>query len=55
MRRSRLETIENLEQLRALENGYKIKMVEVKKPTLSVDTAEDIIRVEKILEERQRA
>lgn len=34
---SRLERIEELEQLRALENGLKIKMIEISRPTLSVD------------------
>jgi 3-deoxy-manno-octulosonate cytidylyltransferase (CMP-KDO synthetase) len=49
MERSRLEEVENLEQLRALENGYKIGMVEVAQATLSVDTPEDIIKVENYL------
>ncbi len=46
---SRLETAERLEQLRILEAGFKIKMVEVPYAALSVDTPEDIIRVEEIL------
>lgn len=46
---SRLETSERLEQLRILEAGFKIKMVEVPYAALSVDTPEDIIRVEDIL------
>ena len=46
---SRLETAERLEQLRILEAGFKIKMVEVPYSALSVDTPEDIIRVEEIL------
>lgn len=49
MGRSRLEKLENLEQLRALENGYRIRMVEVAQATLSVDTPEDIIKVENYL------
>ena len=44
-----LEKSEGLEQLRALENGYKIKIVKTSFPTLSVDTPEDIIKVEKFL------
>lgn len=55
MKRSRLEEIEKLEQLRALENGHKIRMVEVARPLLSVDTPEDIIRVENFLRERRNA
>lgn len=46
---SRLERIENLEQLRALEYGYKIKVIETPFPTLSVDTPQDIIKVENYL------
>jgi 3-deoxy-manno-octulosonate cytidylyltransferase (CMP-KDO synthetase) len=51
---SSLEAAEKLEQLRALENGYKIKMVECRQGTLSVDTPEDIIRAEKLLKSRGR-
>jgi 3-deoxy-manno-octulosonate cytidylyltransferase (CMP-KDO synthetase) len=47
--KSRLECIEKLEQLRVLENGLKIKMVEISHPTLSVDTPQDIIKVESSL------
>jgi len=49
---SRLERCENLEQLRALENGVKIKVIKTDSSTLSVDTPQDIIKVEKILETR---
>lgn len=37
-----LEKRERLEQLRALEHGYKIKVVETKGDTVSIDVAEDI-------------
>ncbi|MFH1868168.1 MAG: 3-deoxy-manno-octulosonate cytidylyltransferase [Candidatus Omnitrophota bacterium] len=48
---SSLEKCERLEQLRAIENGYKIKMVETKYDTIGVDTPEDLEKVkEKILE-----
>ncbi len=50
---SRLEKTENLEQLRALENGYRIRMIEVKEPTLSVDTPADIIKLERYLENQE--
>lgn len=49
LKSSRLEKAEKLEQLRALENGYKIKMIETQSPTLSVDTPQDIIRLEEFL------
>jgi 3-deoxy-manno-octulosonate cytidylyltransferase (CMP-KDO synthetase) len=45
-----LEKIEMLEQLRALENGAKIKVIEVAQNSIGVDTAEDFERVQKIIE-----
>jgi len=51
---SRLEKTEKLEQLRALENGYRIKIIENQFSTLSVDSPEDIIRVENLLKDRDR-
>ena len=44
-----LERAESLEQLRALENGAKIRVVLAKKAAVSVDTAEDVRAVEKLL------
>lgn len=49
---SRLEKIERLEQLRALENGFRIRLLEIPEPTLGVDTPEDLIKLEKYLRER---
>jgi len=46
---SRLEAIEGLEQLRVLENGYKIKIVSTPFPALSVDNPQDIMVVEKFI------
>ncbi|MFD0763873.1 3-deoxy-manno-octulosonate cytidylyltransferase [Mucilaginibacter lutimaris] len=37
-----LESTEKLEQLRAIENGYKIKMIEVKGIEKGIDTPEDL-------------
>ncbi|OGD22485.1 MAG: 3-deoxy-manno-octulosonate cytidylyltransferase [Candidatus Aminicenantes bacterium RBG_13_59_9] len=48
-----LEKVEKLEQLRVLENGFKIKMVECDGPSLSVDSPEDIIKVENLLKSRK--
>jgi len=39
-----LERIEKLEQLRALENGYTIRVVPSVAPSLEIDTAEDLAR-----------
>jgi len=49
---SRLERIERLEQLRVLEYGVRIKMIEIPRPTLSVDTPQDIISVEEFIRSR---
>jgi len=46
---SLLETIEKLEQLRALEHGYRIKVKETLFETVGVDTPEDLERIEKCL------
>ena len=50
MPQTRLEQFEMLEQLRALENGAKIRVVEVDETSIGVDTAEDLERVRSILE-----
>ena len=50
---SSYEKAESLEQLRALENGYKIKIVLVKSDSIGVDTPEDILKVEGLLNGKQ--
>ena len=45
-----LEKTEMLEQLRALENGARIKVTEVSETSIGVDTAEDFERVKEIIE-----
>lgn len=44
-----LERLEQLEQLRWLENGYRIRIVETEYDAISVDVPADIERVEKLL------
>jgi len=44
-----LEKIEQLEQLRWLENGWRIRVAEVAHDAVSVDVAEDVERVEKLM------
>jgi 3-deoxy-manno-octulosonate cytidylyltransferase (CMP-KDO synthetase) len=46
------ERSEMLEQLRALENGARIKVIEAAAPSIGVDTEEDYQRVRKILESK---
>lgn len=46
---SGLEKAEKLEQLRVLENGYKIRVVETKYDTVGVDTPEQLQIVEQLL------
>jgi 3-deoxy-manno-octulosonate cytidylyltransferase (CMP-KDO synthetase) len=49
---SKLEKIEQLEQLRILENGYKIKAAVTEMSSIGVDVPEDIERVEAYLSGR---
>jgi 3-deoxy-manno-octulosonate cytidylyltransferase (CMP-KDO synthetase) len=46
---SPLERAESLEQLRALQNGFKIQVLHTRKPHLGVDRPEDVLRVEQEL------
>lgn len=49
---SPLEQLEKLEQLRVLEHGYRIKMVERDDSSIGVDTPEDLERVRALIEKR---
>ncbi len=51
MEPSPLERLESLEQLRALENGYRIRVVEVEHRSTGVDTEQDYERVKRFIEE----
>ena len=44
-----LERSEHLEQLRALEHGYRIRTVEITRDPIGVDTPEDLDRVRQII------
>jgi len=47
-----LERVEQLEQLRWMENGWKIRVAEVEHDAVSVDVPEDVERVEKLLQNK---
>ena len=49
---SSLEKAEKLEQLRILEHGHKIGVVESEKSSFGVDTPEDVAYIEKLIKER---
>jgi len=49
-----LEKLEALEQLRALEHGYRIKVVETLHDSVEVDTEEEIERVRQIISEESK-
>ncbi|AJC87834.1 3-deoxy-manno-octulosonate cytidylyltransferase [Campylobacter insulaenigrae] len=50
---STLEECEKLEQLRALENGKKIKMLKITSKSIGIDTKEDYDKAIKILKEQK--
>jgi 3-deoxy-manno-octulosonate cytidylyltransferase (CMP-KDO synthetase) len=50
LRQGPLEQVERLEQLRALENGFRIRVVETEYESLGVDTPEDLERVRLLFE-----
>ena len=52
LREGVLEKIESLEQLRFIENGYKIKVLETDSNVIGVDTEEDLKEVVKFIEKK---
>lgn len=50
---SNLEKIEQLEQLRVLEEGFRIKVIETKYDTIGVDTPEDLEKVKQYLKKER--
>ena len=46
---SPLEKIEKLEQLRVIENGYRIKVIETKYDTVGIDTPADLLKATELI------
>jgi 3-deoxy-manno-octulosonate cytidylyltransferase (CMP-KDO synthetase) len=44
-----LEVIESVDMIRLLEHGYKVKMVSTQSSSYTVDTPEDLSRVERMM------
>lgn len=53
MEKTELERSESLEQLRAIENGFKIRVKETRVQTVGVDTPEQIEIVENIIKQKE--
>ncbi|MGB3851646.1 MAG: 3-deoxy-manno-octulosonate cytidylyltransferase [Tunicatimonas sp.] len=45
-----LEQTERLEQLRVLENGYSLRIIEAPRPSLGIDTPEDLVKARELAE-----
>ena len=54
MRPTALEQSEKLEQLRALSNGYRIRVADVEEPAVEVDTPDDLQKAEAYLRSAQQ-
>ena len=51
----RLERCEKLEQLRALENGIRIKVIKTSFDSIGIDTPDDLVRAQKFLARRAKS
>ena len=51
--RSRLEEYERLEQLRILDQGVSIKVIETRFDSIGVDSPEDMIKVEQLINDNK--
>lgn len=49
MKETNLEISESVDMMRVLENGYNVKLVEIKKETFPVDTISDLKKVSKVM------
>jgi 3-deoxy-manno-octulosonate cytidylyltransferase (CMP-KDO synthetase) len=53
--RTPLEQVESLEQLRALEHGFRIRTVDTRYRSIEVDTPDDLERVRRLVAVATRA
>lgn len=51
--KAKIESIEDIEILRFIENGYKVQYVEVDSDTVAVDTANDLEKVRDLISKRE--
>ena len=51
--KAKIEAIEDIEILRFIENGYKVKYIEVETSTIAVDTVNDLNKVREIIKRRK--
>ncbi len=54
-KKSNLENIEDIEILRFIENGYKVKMIKLSDKSVAVDTIKDLRRVRKIFNAKKKS
>lgn len=52
--KSKIEAIEDIEILRFIENGYAVQYVEVSSDTVAVDTVNDLLKVRKIISQKDK-
>ena len=50
--RGKVESIEDIEILRFIESGYKVKFIEVDSDTVAVDTPNDLVKVQEIMKNK---
>ena len=50
--KAKVESVEDIEILRFIENGYKVQYIEVDSNTVAVDTANDLEKVRDIVKSR---
>ena len=50
--KAKVESVEDIEILRFIENGYKVQYIEVNSNTVAVDTTNDLEKVQKIIKSR---